>query len=90
MRFMSELRKNQSRRKYNDSWRWKCRNYSCSKVIREILNQDNRKDQSRSKYLSETLEGVVVLNDDISDESLLENEGIKDVDFFVVLRMMIK
>jgi trk system potassium uptake protein TrkA len=36
----------------------------------------------RSKYLSESLEDTVVLNDDISDESLLENEGIEDVDFF--------
>ena len=40
------------------------------------------KDSARSKYLSERLEHVVVLNDDISDESLLNNEGIADVDYF--------
>ncbi len=32
--------------------------------------------------LIQALEDVVVLNDDISDETLLENEGIEDVDFF--------
>ena len=53
-----------------------------AKLSEKFSTKIIEKDQSRSKYLSETLEGVVVLNDDISDESLLENEGIKDVDFF--------
>ena len=41
------------------------------------------KNQSRSKYLSEILGKCVVLNDDISDESLLENEGIEGCRLFL-------
>ena len=83
MRFMSELRKNQSRvENIMIAGGGNVGTILAAKLSEKFSIKIIEKDQSRSKYLSETLEGVVVLNDDISDESLLENEGIKDVDFF--------
>ena len=83
MRFMSELRKNQSRvENIMIAGGGNVGTILAAKLSEKFSTKIIEKDQSRSKYLSETLEGVVVLNDDISDESLLENEGIKDVDFF--------
>ena len=83
MRFMSELRKNQSRvENIMIAGGGNVGTILAAKLSEKFSTKIIERDQSRSKYLSETLEGVVVLNDDISDESLLENEGIKDVDFF--------
>ena len=83
MRFMSELRKNQSRvENIMIAGGGNVGTILAAKLSEKFSTKIIEKDQSRSKYLSETLEGVVVLNDDISDESLLDNEGIKDVDFF--------
>ena len=83
MRFMSELRKNQSRvENIMIAGGGNVGTILAAKLSEKFSTKIIEKDQPRSKYLSETLEGVVVLNDDISDESLLENEGIKDVDFF--------
>ena len=83
MRFMSELRKNQSRvENIMIAGGGNVGTILAAKLSEKFSTKIIEKDQSRSKYLSETLESVVVLNDDISDESLLENEGIKDVDFF--------
>jgi len=83
MRFMSELRKNQSRvENIMIAGGGNVGTILAAKLSEKFSTKIIEKDQSRSKYLSETLEGVVVLNDDISDESLLENEGINDVDFF--------
>ena len=83
MRFMSELRKNQSRvENIMIAGGGNVGTILAAKLSEKFSTKIIEKDQSRSKYLSETLEGVVVLNDDISDESLLENEGIKDVDYF--------
>ncbi len=83
MRFMSELRKNQSRvENIMIAGGGNVGTILAAKLSEKFSTKIIEKNQSRSKYLSETLEGVVVLNDDISDESLLENEGIKDVDFF--------
>ena len=83
MRFMSELRKNQSRvENIMIAGGGNVGTILAAKLSEKFSTKIIEKDQSRSKYLSETLEGGVVLNDDISDESLLENEGIKDVDFF--------
>ena len=83
MRFMSELRKNQSRvENIMIAGGGNVGTILAAKLSEKFSTKIIEKDQSRSKYLSETLEGVVVFNDDISDESLLENEGIKDVDFF--------
>ena len=83
MRFMSELRKNQSRvENIMIAGGGNVGTILAAKLSEKFSTKIIEKDQARSKSLSETLEGVVVLNDDISDESLLENEGIKDVDFF--------
>ena len=83
MRFMSELRKNQSRvENIMIAGGGNVGTILAAKLSETFSTKIIEKNQSRSKYLSETLEGVVVLNDDISDESLLENEGIKDVDYF--------
>ena len=83
MRFMSELRKNQSRvENIMIAGGGNVGTILAAKLSEKFSTKIIEKNQSRSKYLSETLEGVVVLNDDISDESLLENEGIKDVDYF--------
>ena len=83
MRFMSELRKNQSRvENIMIAGGGNVGTILAAKLSEKFSTKIIEKDLSRSKYLSETLEGVVVLNDDISDESLLENEGIKDVDYF--------
>ena len=83
MRFMSELRKNQSRvENIMIAGGGNVGTILAAKLSEKFSIKIIEKDLSRSKYLSEILEGVVVLNDDISDESLLENEGIKDVDFF--------
>ena len=83
MRFMSELRKNQSRvENIMIAGGGNVGTILAAKLSEKFSTKIIEKDQSRSKYLSETLESVVVLNDDISDESLLENEGIKDVDYF--------
>ena len=80
---MSELRKSQSRvENIMIAGGGNVGTILAAKLSEKFSTKIIEKDQSRSKYLSETLEGVVVLNDDISDESLLENEGIKDVDFF--------
>ena len=83
MRFMSELSKNQSR----------IENIMiagggivgltlAAKLSQKFSTKIIEKDYIRSKYLSESLEDTVVLNDDISDESLLDNEGIEEVDYF--------
>ncbi len=83
MRFMSELSKNQSR----------IENIMiagggivgltlAAKLSQKFSTKIIEKDLIRSKYLSESLEDTVVLNDDISDESLLDNEGIEEVDYF--------
>ena len=83
MRFMSELRKNQSRvENIMIAGGGNVGTILAAKLSEKFSTKIIEKNQSRSKYLSETLEGIVVLNDDISDESLLENEGIKDVDYF--------
>ena len=83
MRFMSELRKSQSRvENIMIPGGGNVGTILAAKLSEKFSTKIIEKNQSRSKYLSETLEGVVVLNDDISDESLLENEGIKDVDYF--------
>ncbi len=83
MRFMSELRKNQSRvENIMIAGGGNVGTILAAKLSKKFSTKIIEKDQPRSKYLSETLEDVVVLNDDISDESLLENEGIKDVDYF--------
>ena len=83
MRFMSELSKNQSRIEnimiagggiVGMTLAYKLSQKFSTKII--------EKDLIRSKYLSESLEDTVVLNDDISDESLLDNEGIEEVDYF--------
>ena len=83
MRFMSELRKNQSRvENIMIAGGGNVGTILAAKLSEKFSTKIIEKNQSRSKYLSETLDGIVVLNDDISDESLLENEGIKDVDYF--------
>ena len=83
MRFMSELRKSQSRvENIMIAGGGNVGTILAAKLSEKFSTKIIEKNQSRSKYLSETLEGIVVLNDDISDESLLENEGIKDVDYF--------
>jgi trk system potassium uptake protein TrkA len=53
-----------------------------AKLSQKFSTKIIEKDLTRSKYLSESLEDTVVLNDDISDESLLDNEGIEEVDYF--------
>ena len=83
MRFISELSKNQSRIENimiagGGNVGMTLANALSKKFSTKIIE----KDLLRSKFLSESLEDTVVLNDDISDESLLENEGIEDVDFF--------
>ena len=40
------------------------------------------KDKMKSKQVAEKLTSTVVLNDDISDENFLKDEGISDVDYF--------
>ena len=71
MRFMSELRKNQSRvENIMIAGGGNVGTILAAKLSEKFSTKIIEKDQSRSKYLSETLEGVVVLNDDISDESL--------------------
>ncbi|MEC7832258.1 MAG: Trk system potassium transporter TrkA [Pseudomonadota bacterium] len=40
------------------------------------------KDKTKSKKVAEKLTSTVVLNDDISDENFLKDEGINDVDYF--------
>ena len=83
MRFMSELRKNQSRvENIMIAGGGNVGTILAAKLSEKFSTKIIEKDQSRSKYLSEMLERCVVLNDDISDESLLENEGIDDVDYF--------
>tara|TARA_Y100000768_G_scaffold271570_1_gene207669 strand:- start:7049 stop:8422 length:1374 start_codon:yes stop_codon:yes gene_type:complete len=83
MRFISELRKNQSRvENIMIAGGGNVGMTLAGKIASKFSTKIIEKDLLRSKYMSETLEDVVVLNDDISDETLLENEGIEDVDFF--------
>ncbi len=83
MRFISELRKNQSRvENIMIAGGGNVGMTLAAKLAQKFSTKIIEKDLLRSKYMSEALENVVVLNDDISDETLLENEGIEDVDFF--------
>ena len=83
MRFISELRKNQSRvENIMIAGGGNVGMTLAAKLSQKFSTKIIEKDVLRSKYMSEALEDVVVLNDDISDETLLENEGIEDVDFF--------
>ena len=83
MRFMSELGKNQSRvENIMIAGGGNVGFILAEKLSEKYSTKLIEKDSARSKYLSERLEHVVVLNDDISDESLLNNEGIADVDYF--------
>ena len=83
MRFMSELGKNQSRvENIMIAGGGNVGIILAEKLSEKYSTKLIEKDSARSKYLSERLEHVVVLNDDISDESLLNNEGIVDVDYF--------
>ena len=83
MRFMSELSKNQSRiENIMIAGGGTVGMTLADKLSQKFSTKIIEKDLIRSKYLSESLEDTVVLNDDISDESLLDNEGIKKVDYF--------
>jgi len=83
MRFISELRKNQSRvENIMIAGGGNVGMTLAAKLSQKYSTKIIERDMIRSKYMSEALEDVVVLNDDISDETLLENEGIEDVDFF--------
>ena len=83
MRFMSELSKNQSRiENIMIAGGGIVGMTLADKLSQKFSTKVIEKDLIRSKYLSESLEDTVVLNDDISDESLLSNEGIEEVDYF--------
>tara|TARA_B100001059_G_scaffold232379_1_gene270057 strand:- start:1107 stop:2477 length:1371 start_codon:yes stop_codon:yes gene_type:complete len=83
MRFISELRKNQSRvENIMIAGGGNVGMTLAAKLSQKFSTKIIEKDLIRSKYLSESLENTVVLNDDISDESLLDNEGIEEVDYF--------
>ena len=83
MRFMSELSKNQSRiENIMIAGGGIVGMTLADKLSQKFSTKIIEKDLIRSKYLSESLEDTVVLNDDISDESLLDNEGIEEVDYF--------
>ena len=83
MRFMSELSKNQSRiENIMIAGGGIVGMTLAAKISQKFSTKIIEKDLTRSKYLSESLEDTVVLNDDISDESLLDNEGIEEVDYF--------
>ena len=83
MRFISELSKNQSRiENIMIAGGGNVGMSLATALSKKFSTKIIEKNLLRSKYLSESLEDTVVLNDDISDESLLENEGIEDVDFF--------
>ena len=83
MRFMSELSKNQSRiENIMIAGGGIVGMTLAAKLSQKFSTKIIEKDLIRSKYLSESLENTVVLNDDISDESLLDNEGIEEVDYF--------
>jgi len=83
MRFMSELSKNQSRiENIMIAGGGIVGMTLAAKLSQKFSTKIIEKDLTRSKYLSESLEDTVVLNDDISDESLLDNEGIEEVDYF--------
>ncbi len=83
MRFISELSKNQSRiENIMIAGGGNVGMTLATSLSKKFSTKIIEKDLLRSKFLSESLEDTVVLNDDISDESLLENEGIEDVDFF--------
>ena len=83
MRFMSELSKNQSRiENIMIAGGGTVGMTLADKLSQKFSTKIVEKDLIRSKYLSESLEDTVVLNDDISDESLLDNEGIEEVDYF--------
>lgn len=83
MRFISELSKNQTRiENIMIAGGGNVGMTLATALSKKFSTKIIEKNLLRSKYLSESLEDTVVLNDDISDESLLENEGIEDVDFF--------
>ena len=83
MRFISELSKNQYRiENIMIAGGGNVGMTLATALSKKFSTKIIEKNLLRSKYLSESLEDTVVLNDDISDESLLENEGIEDVDFF--------
>ena len=83
MRFMSELSKNQSRiENIMIAGGGIVGMTLADKLSQKFSTKIIEKDLIRSKYLSESLEDTVVLNVDISDESLLDNEGIEEVDYF--------
>ncbi len=83
MRFMSELSKNQSRiENIMIAGGGIVGMTLAAKLSQKFSTKIIEKDLIRSKFLSESLEDTVVLNDDISDETLLDNEGIEEVDYF--------
>jgi len=83
MRFISELSKNQSRiENIMIAGGGNVGMTLATALSKKFSTKIIEKNLLRSKYLSESLEDTVVLNNDISDESFLENEGIEDVDFF--------
>ena len=83
MRFMSELSKNQSRiENIMIAGGGIVGMTLAAKLSQKFSTKIIEQDLAKSKYLSESLKNTVVLNDDISDESLLGNEGIEDVDYF--------
>ena len=83
MRFISELSKNQSRiENIMIAGGGNVGMTLATTLSKKFSTKIIEKNLLRSKYLSESLEDTVVLNNDISDESFLENEGIEDVDFF--------
>jgi trk system potassium uptake protein TrkA len=83
MRFISELSKNQSRiENIMIAGGGNVGMTLAHELSKKFSTKIVEKNFIRSKFLSESLEETVVLNDDVSDESLLENEGIENVDFF--------
>ena len=83
MRFMSELRKNQSRAENIMIAGGGNVGYTlAAKLSENFSTKIIERDGSRCKYLADNLLDTVVLNDDVSDESLLSNEDIADVDYF--------
>ena len=83
MRFMSELRKNQTRpENIMIAGGGNVGFTLAAKLSENFSTKIIEKDVSRCKYLADHLADSVVLNDDVSDESLLTNEGISDVDYF--------
>ena len=83
MRFMSELRKPEGQARNvmiaggGNVGSVLAKNLESSYSVKLI-----EKDKMKSKQVAEKLTSTVVLNDDISDENFLKDEGISDVDYF--------